>query len=177
MNKKTQQGASLLIVLVMLMVLLLGALSMAQLTQTSTLISGNIAVKDSSIQASEVGVSNAFARLQTVPDLEQDLEGWYFASTKGDDATGLPLDVDYTKASQVSVGSFNVSYIVERLCSGTTPIQDINAQCVIKQLPSTGSAKAGMESLDNPAAKEYRITVQVTGPKNTKTHVQTMVVS
>lgn len=176
MNKQSQQGASLLIVLVILMVLLLGALSMARLTETSTSISGNIAFKDSSIQASEIGVSEAFARLRTVTDLEQDLDGWYFASIKGDDSTGLPLNVDYSKVAQVSSGSFTVSYIVERMCTGTTPILDLNAQCVIKKLPTTGSAKAGMEALETAAAKEYRITVLVTGPKNTKTYVQTMVV-
>lgn len=177
MNKRSQQGASLLIVLVMLMVLLLGALSMARLNESTSMIVGNIAFKDASVQASEVGISEAFAKLMTVENLEQDQGGWYFATSQGDDAAGLPVGPDWTQAGNLHVGKFEVRYLVERLCTGVLPIQDLNAQCVIKKLATAGSAKAALETLETPAARQYRITVFVTGPKNTKTHVQTMVVS
>ena len=176
MTPRTQRGASLIIVLVVLTVLLLGAVSMARLNETSNLIAGNIAFKDSALQASEIGISEAFANLDTIADDETNQDGWYYASMQGDDATGLPADVDWKAAAHNAVGSFTVSYVVERQCVGPTPVLDLNAQCVIKKLPTTQSAKAGMESTETAAAKQYRITVFVTGPKNTTTYVQTMVV-
>ena len=176
MNKTTQKGASLIIVLVMLTVLLLGALSMARLNEASTLIAGNIAFKDSAMQASEVGISEAFNVLPTIIDEEQDQGNWYYATLVGDDAAGLPSSVDWTQTAIVKVGAFDVHYIVERQCTGTAPVVDINAQCVIKRTPTTSSAKAGLETLETAASKQYRITVFVSGPKNTKSFVQTMVV-
>jgi type IV pilus assembly protein PilX len=176
MSRRNQKGASLIIVLVVLMILLLGALSMARVNETTSLIAGNIAFKDSSMQASEVGVSEAFAQLATIADDEQNQGGWYFATIQGDDAAGLPAGMDWTGATSTSVGPFKVRYVVERQCAGATPIADMNAQCLIKKLPSTGSAKVGMESLEQAASKQYRITAFVTGPKNTQTYVQTMVV-
>jgi len=174
--KRNVRGASLIIVLVVLAVLLLGAVSMARLNETTTQIAGNVAFKDSAVQASEIGVSNAFANLANITDEEMNQDGWYFATLKGDDATGLPINVDWTSAAKEDVGSFKVSYIVERQCLGPTPVLDINAQCVIKKLPSVNSAKVGMESIEMAAAKQYRITVFVSGPKSTKSYVQTMVV-
>jgi len=176
--KRNVRGASLIIVLVVLAVLLLGAVSMARLNDTTTQIAGNVAYKDTAVQASEIGVSNAFANLANITDEETSQDGWYLATLKGDDATGLPIDVDWTLAAKEVVGSFTVRYIVERQCVGPTPVLDINAQCVIKKLklPSVNSAKAGMESIEMAAAKQYRITVFVSGPKFTKSYVQTMVV-
>lgn len=176
MNKSTQKGASLIIVLVMLTVLLLGALSMARLNETSTLIAGNIAFKGSAIQASEVGISEAFSALTAITNEEQNQGHWYFPTILGDDASGLPSSVDWTQSSALKVGPFDVHYIVERQCTGTAPVLDINAQCVIKRIPTTASAKAGLEALDTAASKQYRITVFVSGPKNTNTFVQSMVV-
>lgn len=176
MNKTTQKGASLIIVLVMLTVLLLGALSMARLNDASALIAGNVAFKDSAMQASEVGISEAFNGMTSITDEDQDQGGWYFASLQGDDASGLPTSVDWAKAADIKVGAFDVHYVVERQCTGTLPVQDINAQCVIKRIATTGSAKAGLETLETAASKQFRITVFVSGPKNTKSHVQSMVV-
>jgi Tfp pilus assembly protein PilX len=178
MNRQyqNQKGASLIIVLVMLTVLLLGALSMARLNETSTLIAGNVAFKDSAMQASEVGISEAFANLSTIVDEEQNQDGWYFASMQGDDPSGLPSSVDWTKAAAVKVGTFDVRYVIERQCTGPSPILDINSKCVIKPIATVASAKAGQESFESAASKQYRITVFVSGSKNTQSYVQTMVV-
>ena len=176
MKKRTQKGAALIIVLVMLTVLLFGALSMARLNETSTLIAGNVAFKDSAMQASEVGISEAFASMGTIVDEEQNQDAWYFASLQGDDASGLPFNVDWTKVPNVKVGAFDVHYVVERQCTGPMPVQDTNASCVIKPVATVSSAKAGLESLESAASKQFRFTVFVSGPKNTKSYVQSMVV-
>lgn len=176
MNRSTQMGASLIIVLVVLAILLLGTMSMARLNESSNLIAGNIAFKDASRQASEVGISQAFEALASVADEEQDQGHWYYATMHGDDATGLPQGVDWSRAAQLTVGSFTVRYVIERQCTGPAPITDLNAQCVIRKRNVATSAKAGLESLESASSKQYRITVFVNGPKRTQTYVQTMVV-
>jgi Tfp pilus assembly protein PilX len=176
MNSQHQKGASLIIVLVMLTVLLLGALSMARLNETSSLIAGNVAFKDTAMQASEVGISEAFASVSTIVDEERNQDAWYFASMQGDDSTGLPINVDWEKVPAVKVGEYDVRYVVERQCTGLMPVQDIKANCVIKPISTVASAKAGFESFESPASKQFRITVFVAGPKNTKSYVQSMVV-
>lgn len=175
MKKGTQRGASLIIVLVMLTVLLFGALSMARLNETSILIAGNVAFKDSAMQASEVGISEAFVSIDSIIDEEKNQDAWYFASLQGDDASGLPLNMDWTKVPNVKVGAFDVRYVVERQCTGPMPVQDIFANCVIKPVATVSSAKAGLESLESTASKQFRITVFVSGPKNTQSFVQSMV--
>lgn len=176
MKGSKQQGASLIIVLVMLTVLLFGALSLARLNETSTLIAGNIAFKDGGLQASEVGLSEAFNAIKTITNEEQDQPNWYFATLEGDDSSGIPKGIDWAKTPIVKVGAFDVHYVVERQCAGVLPVQDINAQCVIKRIPMTASAKASFESLETAASKQFRITVFVTGPKNSKTFIQSLVV-
>jgi Tfp pilus assembly protein PilX len=176
MNRLAQKGASLTIVLVMLTVLLLGALSMYKFNEANSLIAGNVAFKDAAQQASEVGISEAFAALPSIADEEKNQGNWYYATIQGDDQAGLPGSVDWSQTTSVKVGNFDVHYVVERQCTGATPVLDVKSHCVIK--PGTGivSAKAGLEALEATAAKLYRITVFVSGPKNTKSFVQSMVV-
>lgn len=176
MNRSAQKGASLTIVLVMLTVLLLGALSMYKLNEANTLIAGNIAFKDNAQQASEVGISEAFAALPTIADEEQNQGNWYYATIQGDVKAGLPASVDWSKTTVVKVGNFDVHYVVERQCTGPTPVTDVNSHCVIKPGAAISSAKDGLEALEATPAKLYRITVFVSGPKNTKSFVQSMVV-
>lgn len=178
MNKHTQHGASLIIVLVMLTVLLLGALSMFRFTEANTLIAGNIAFKDAAQQASEVGISEAIEALSTLADEEQNQGNWYYATLQGDDAAGLPANIDWAGARKLPVGHFDVHYVVERQCTGPTPVADVNSHCLIQSGggSSATSAKAGLETLEAPPAKFYRITVFVSGPKNTQSFVQSMVV-
>jgi Tfp pilus assembly protein PilX len=165
-----------MIVLVMLTVLLLGALSMYKFNEANTLIAGNIAFKDTAQQASEVGISEAFDALTSIADEEQNQGPWYYATIQGDDKAGLPASIDWSQTTPVKVGSFDVHFVVERQCTGTTPVTDVKSHCIIKPGAAITSAKAGPEALEAPPAKLYRITVFVSGPKNTKSFVQSMVV-
>ena len=171
---RQQRGSSLLVVLVLLTVLLVGALSMARMTESSTLIAGNISTKNGAMQASEVGVTEAFIAIQAIANVEANVGTWYFASQQADDAAGMPAGIDWTKAPTQAVGQFQVAYVVDRLCTAPLPVTNPNAQCVLKKMPAAGSAKAGIEALDSPAATEYRVTVSVTGPKSTQTFVQAL---
>jgi hypothetical protein len=45
----------------------------------------------------------------------------------------------------------------------------------VRQIPQLSSADATKEKLDPPNAKQFRVTIRVTGPKGTQTWVQSMV--
>lgn len=173
---RKQRGASLLVVLVMLAGLIFAALALARVTETSTLVSGNMSYKAAALQASEVGLSEAYATLQAMATSEDTNQaGWYFATMQPADASGLPSTIDWdTVTKKVSVGPYEARYVIERLCSGALPVTDPENQCFLERVPAAGSAKAGTEAMESPAVKQFRLTVSVTGPKNARTFVQSI---
>jgi hypothetical protein len=150
---------------------MIGAASLARVNHTSTALAGNIASKEASRQAAEIGVNSAFDALGKVVDLEENLGGWYYAL---DTAAEEPSEQMWEAAPITTVGAFELRYIVERLCEGPLPITDPQRQCVVRQADDEGSAKAGVEALEAPSALQFRISAQVTGNKGTKTVVQAL---
>jgi Tfp pilus assembly protein PilX len=169
-----QRGVTMLVVLVLLSVMLLGGLALARLTDVGTLASGNTAFREASLQASEVGLNTAFARIRDdLDDEDANQAGWYWASMQATDANGVPT-VGFGAAPEIAVGPYTVRYIVERLCN-TDAVTDALRQCVVKaEHDRTASRQAGTEALDPPNSRQFRVTVEVTGPKDTRTWVQSM---
>jgi Tfp pilus assembly protein PilV len=173
--KRTQSGVTMLVVLVLLSVMLLGGMALAKLTEVGTLASGNTAYREASIQASEVGLNTVFARIRAdLANEEADIAGWYWATTQATDDKGMPA-VDFDAAPTVAVGSYTVSYVAERLCEGALPITNPRRQCLVKQIPQIESADASREKPDPPTSKQFRVTIRVTGPKDTRTWVQSLI--
>lgn len=164
----------MLIVLVLLSVMVLGGLALARMTEVGTLIAGNTAFKESAVQASEVGVNTAYARVQALATEEADAGNWYFARMLDQTGDGLPDDLDWDATPELTAGAFSVRYVVERMCD-TLPVADPQQQCLLKRDESIKSSKAGAEEYDPPSGKQFRITVRVIGPKNTRTFVQALV--
>ena len=186
---KSQQGSSLLIVLVLLTAMLLAAVSLARVTDTSTLVAGNMSFKAAALQASEVGMAEALLRLRD-PGLDTESvtvgKGWYsplaaksinpddlvwgdaLVVGNGQTAPNIPMDL----------GPYEARFIIERLCAGTTlPISEVDKQtrCYLELGTAPGSAKAGTEQMEAPSSVQYRVTVSVTGPKGVQTFVQAVV--
>lgn len=172
---KQQKGASLLVVLVLLSVMLLGIGSLAKMGETATLVAGNVAQNEAALSASEIGVSEAYAALDALADPQSNVSSWYFATKLSDDAAGLPTGFNWADMEKRTVGSFTVRYLVERLCT-VTPVTDYNEQCSLKKAFAANSAKTGVEELESTAGIQYRITVNVTGPKDLNTFVQALAV-
>lgn len=170
-----QRGVTMLVVLVLLSVMLLGGLALARLTDVGTLASGNTAFREASLQASEVGLNTAFERIrEDLDDEDTDQAGWYWASMQDTDAYGVPT-VGFDDAPEIAVGPYTVRYIAERLCD-TEDVTDALRQCVVKaEHDPTASRQAGTEALDPPNSRQFRVTIEVTGPKETRTWVQSMI--
>lgn len=185
MRQRREQGVSLIVVLVLLLVMLLGGLSMARMSEVGTLVAGNIAFKERALQASEVGINTAFAQVSAMVNTDADAGNWYAAQLRATDADGVPLNVDWANAPEVRVGTnneFSVRYFVDRQCS-TTAITEPQRQCLLRQADapqSAGTCKQEDCSYDPPAGRQFRITTRVTflgrdGRDDVTTFVQALV--
>lgn len=168
------RGATILVVIILLAVLLLGALALARMTEASTLAAGNTTYRETSLQASEVGLNAAFNALQALPASSEHVNtaGWYFAQAQPQDAEGLP-QVSFDAAPQIDVGGYRVSYVVERVCAVASVSEPLR-ECLVKAVKVPGSARVGDDKLDPPNARQYRATVRVQGPKETTIFVQSL---
>lgn len=170
-----QRGTTILVVLVLLTVMLLGAAAMARMTEASTLAAGNVQFRDASLQASELGLNTAFNAVVAVPALQenQQLANWYFPVLQPQGAANLP-QVNWALAPVINSGPYEVRYVVERHCT-VAVIADPLRQCLVKAVRVPGSAVDSDDQFEPPNARQYRVTVRVTGPKNTTTFVQALV--
>jgi type IV pilus assembly protein PilX len=167
-----QRGVTMLVVLVLMSVMLLGAMSLARLTEISTMAAGNSSFRDVGLQASEVGLNNGFAQLTALADPESNTGNWYFATMQVLDANGLP-QIDWTVVPATQVGAYDVRTVAERMCS-VTPVADTLQQCLVRQVLAGEGSRSGDNVVDPPNATQYRVTVRVVGPKGTQTWVQSL---
>ena len=179
---RRQRGGSLFLVLIVLATLMLSGLALARMTDASTLLAGNLASRDAALQASEVGINEAYAQVKSLADEDgANTSTWYLRTLDASQsAQGLPQSVDWSRAPATSVGAMTVSYFVERVCdAGSATITDPAAQCLLKEIdmPVNRSEDPADRSkqLENPQAKQFRITTRVIDQRNTTVFVQALV--
>lgn len=175
-TRRAQGGITILVVLILLSVMLLGGLALARMAGVGTLVAGNVMMKERALQASEAGINTAYARLRglTTSQLGTNAGGWYFAAQRATDGDGLPSGVDWHSASgaaSVDVDGYTVQYVVERVCVTAAPAE-IQRECLLKVVDIPVRDASG---LTPPMGQQFRITVRVTGPKDTHTYVQALV--
>ena len=169
---RQQHGVTMVVVLVLLSVMLLGGMALARMTEVGTLASGNAAFREASLQASEVGVNTAYQAVRDLTNENSNAGSWYFATAQALDANGVPT-VSFDTATEVVVGAYSLRYVVDRVCTGALPVTDPLRQCLVKQVPQIESS-TDREKPDPPTARQFRITVRVTGPKDTRAWVQAL---
>lgn len=172
--RRGQRGITVVVVLVLLSVMLLGAMSLARMSEVGTLAAGNLASKEAALLASETGVTTAFNALKTLADIQNNAGTWYFAKRQNTDANGVP-QVSFDAAPEVKVDNrYSVRYVVERLCE-VNDVTEPMRQCLVKRGFVNRRVKAGAEELDPNAGIQYRVTVRVTDLRGTSTMVQSLV--
>lgn len=167
------RGVTMLLVLLLLSVMLIGGMALARITEIGSLAAGNSSYREASLQASEVGLNTAYAAVRAIVDEETNAGGWYWATIQAADTAGIPT-VNWAAAPELMAGIYNVRWVVERMCN-TTPVTSTLRQCLVRQAPQIDSSKFGQEALDPPNSRQFRITVRITGPKDTQTWVQSLV--
>ena len=172
-----QRGITMLVILILMAVMLLGALGLARITESSTLVSGNVATKEASLQAAEVGWNTAYAQVKALADDSRDTGGWYWATMQPtDETTGLPTTIDFDATPELpgGVDRYTVTYAVDRLC--TQAVVTANGRdCLVKQANVMESRDADAPDYQPKSARQYRITVRVTDARGTQTWTQSLV--
>lgn len=199
-GRPRQAGVALVMALIVLVAMTLAGLAMMRSVDTSSLVAGNLAFKQSATASGDAGVEAAIAWLiQTAPtgSLDQDMPGNGYYATRQDalDLTGNKRepeataddDLDWSDAAAVTklaadAAGNQVSYVIHRMCDGPGPLdaRTCSTQQVFRKGQDEGSQGA-MEGyrppkFDSSATRAfYRITARVTGPRNTTSYIQAVV--
>jgi Tfp pilus assembly protein PilX len=193
-----QRGATLLITLIAVVLLSLAAAAMIRAVDSGGLVIGNIAFRQASVYASDIGVEDArnwlatqsaamIASGGTVTTLYANVAGRYFA-TWGDFDPKAYNWTDNTLAYRMTAAElppgmvgYTVYWVVHRMCRAAGPPSDAITSCVKVTSSSTmGDSKKILLYGDyNKAATAeapyYRITVRIDGPRSTTSYIQSIV--
>jgi Tfp pilus assembly protein PilX len=186
-----QRGAVLFIALIVLVAMTLAGIAIMRSVDTATLIAGNLAFKQATIQAADNGIEQAYQwLLANRPQLNTtNTAAGYFSSRPGAEPNWTdPL----VWANAVSLGTDaagnTTSYLIHRMCNcpdtpynGTCPggaAQQcaLDAPATVAPPPAAGdSFSVGAPGYLADPKVFYRITVRTVGPRNTASYVQAMV--
>lgn len=187
-----QRGVVLIIALVVLVAMTLAGIALMRSVDTTNLIAGNLAFQQAATRSGDAGVEAAIAFLQGASSvtLETDSAGNGYAangSAAGLNPTaGQSWDAYWIANLEARKMTLNdgaadqagnvVSYVIDRMCNnagGKTTGASCSASPVVTV--ATGNNEGPEIQLNAPSVVYYRITVRVTGPKNTVSYVQAMV--
>lgn len=196
-----QKGVVLFIALVALLVMSLAAVALIRSVDTNSVIAGNLAFRQSALSSSDRGAEAAITWLETqaLSDLTaldgDNLGASYYASyfpaadANGDGVIDSKDDVLYAKSlvdssavKEVTDEGESISYILQRMClNAAPPTNDGSNRCLLGEPEIGTSSKSVKDSTEAGAIVEtslspiYRVTVKVTGPRNTVSYSQTYV--
>ena len=194
-----QRGVVLIVALLVLVATILAAVALVRSVDVATLVSGNLAFRQAGVQAADSGVELARNWLMSVPIADLDVPaptfGYYATSNTDPTKPFDPFAPGVWSAGTTSralptdaVTGNTVEYVVHRMC------QDVgdpaNANCFTAHSVATGGTSMRIrEPGDLPCFDPhtganlcgvavnpyYRITVKVTGPRNTVTYAQAVI--
>jgi len=184
-----QRGIVLIVALIVMVATILAAIALISSIDVATMISGNLAFRQSGVQASDSGVEVARKWLMSRPsaDLEIPQAPSYFPTWNGGAPPNTvfdPATFDWTTKSSAlaaDAAGNTVAYVVHRMCGNTGPPDP--ATCVTARTSGSDEGtskriKEGGEWSDtgDPGFTPfYRITVRVGGPRGTVTYVQAVI--
>ena len=195
-----QRGVVLFFALIALVAMSLAAVALIRSVDTSTIIAGNLAFKQSATRAGDGGIEAAITWMATVqaasttlnvlndpthPFNNDDPASGYYSSL--DEAFDLSDEDNWTDANSVLVGTDQsgneIRYIIQRVCrNANQPVQ--SASCLFAGVPEVKDGqhvKPPQEFCDGtgcpPAGQtpQNRITARSVGPRNSVSYVQAFV--
>ncbi|HQN64742.1 MAG TPA: pilus assembly PilX N-terminal domain-containing protein [Methylophilus sp.] len=192
-----QRGLVLFIALIALVAMSLAAAALVRSVDSGVLVAGNLAFKQSALMSAESGIAQAYRYINENPNVLEAGNGanGYYASFNStlsthDDMAWLKNDANWANAFTVPTDLDDTSqnvveYIIQRMCTEeNVPDTDKETKCMVgagnARASSKGSKSEGGGSGGGgyDAAKGsknvavYRVTVKVTGPKNTISYLQ-----
>jgi Tfp pilus assembly protein PilX len=195
-----QRGVALFFALIALVAMSLAAIGLMRAVDASNVIAGNMAFKAATLNASDMGVEDAFDKLGTIvtTSLEANYPAGctdactYYPTLRAPDARGIPTIKEMTAASPsagaavnwssvasvtlpAELAKYEVRYVIDRLCQGPAPVTDLQANCYNEAPQGGGSKKSLGVVFSGTMTVYYRVTVRVVGPRNTLSYVQAVI--
>lgn len=191
-SRQAQKGVILIITLIAMVALAIASVAMLRGVDTGNVISGNMAFRQSTLQAGDIGLELAFAALPAIistnTTANTNIANRYYATMQAVDSKGVPTSVNWGNVPcrdsaggtvTCSTQAYQVKYVIDRLCA-TIPADTSAppADCLIQ--PATAASEGHSQKstgvpFNLPSAAYFRITVQVSGPRNTQSFVQAIV--
>ena len=184
---KRESGIVLILVLFGIVAMALAGVALVRATQTTNMIAGNFAFKQAALAATDSAIELAYAQLDTLIVASADANYpsgctagacVYYPTRQATDINGIPTAVGNWSAVPANTvnTTYSAQYVIDRLCSGVLPVTDPAANCYIGQgVAAGGSKKVGDFSFSSSPQIYYRVSVRVSGPRNTKSFVQAIV--
>jgi type IV pilus assembly protein PilX len=187
---RRERGTTLFVALVMLVAMSLAGIALMRSVDTNVLIAGNLAFRQGATAGGDWGVEDALAWIRGNAALLNDDQpagaSFYWANWQESldligGNPGLP-DYDWESGGPADLGTDSagnrVQYVVHRLCDKAGIPNTV--QCVQSSLSADSSSpdknrKIGPSdqgSADTLKVIFYRVTVRITGPRNTVSFVQ-----
>lgn len=193
MNAKPsrQRGVMLIIVLIVLVAMTLAGVAMMRSVDTSTVVAGNIAFKQSGVgaadQALQAGYTWLIAAAGAALSNDSFVDG-YVSNAPGTEPDWMN-NANWGNEKQLNGGAKDgagnvTSYLIHRMCPVPNCAPDATCPGGVNTCGSTANtATVSGEGIDAskpafftlPPSIHYRITARTVGPRNTLTVVQTMV--
>jgi Tfp pilus assembly protein PilX len=197
---RRQHGVVLFIALIVMVAMSLAAIALIRSVDTTNLLVGNLAFRQSSILPANLAVEHAAAALfadasttgvPTIdPTTDLPAENYYSTWQANDDARGVPKPLQ-TKGDWGSFGlakqlvdtgtGVNIRYVIERMCvAGANGLQPSPQFCDMlppKQNPGTTVHDCSVDPGGCPKLNPipfYRVTIRVDGPQNSTSFLQAM---
>ena len=171
---RRERGVTMVIVLVVVGVVLVANLALMRSMGTVNRVASNKAFKQAATQAAEVGLRAAENYVGALTTSDTAVANRYASVMLATDTNELPTTVNWANVETTDVGNYDVKWMVDRMCD-RTPVTDPITQCLGFQTTQQGSKKAGAPAYSGSTSVYYRITVQVTGPRNIEAYVQSAV--
>jgi type IV pilus assembly protein PilX len=194
--RATQTGVALIMVLIMLAAMMIAGVALIRVVDSANMISGNFAFRQATLNIADLGVEAAVAELTEIRKTSSEAPypagcetfcRYFPARSVGSamlDSRGLPLlgGVDGTTTRVINWSGndvnaaprgYSVRYVIDRQCK-VAPVTDAVNQCINYAPQSGGSKKSGATVFSSSSVVYYRVSIQVSGPRNTQSHVQVM---
>ncbi|MFJ7567427.1 hypothetical protein ACIQW9_10755 [Herminiimonas sp. NPDC097707] len=186
-----QRGVVLFIALIALVTIMLAAVALVRSVDTSSLIAGNIAFRRAATSSGDTGLESAIAWLSAEQIKDQaklpadqalnntsGANGYYSNLVVPDRIDAVKTTAMWTDQVSARAGKDasdnDVRYIIERMCSTIEGEAPVAEKCVFSDAESqTDSMVTGKPPVDKSGSSVmFRVTVRVTGPRNTVSYIQ-----